>query len=310
MVLCSKRFSRFCADRNFEFAIWKLMATTMMARTTGRTPLLPPRTRAHQTRKYWPSDWARSSGGTSTAAASGAAVRSTNSASAVPAGNSLGFAVTSDTGHAPGGAAPREHVNEHCGQEHAARQDVFQWCGQFSQVEKGHAVGDAADEEAAENAVDGLTPAAEEADAADDGGGDGVQDELTGVGRIGAVLAVEEGTEQDAAEAGGRRAQREGPRTDPDQADAGAPGGLGVAADGVNVAAEAGPLEQDRPGAEDDEHDGDHPRNPPHGHEGGAAVDVADDHHRHPDQREYGDSDRGQAGRGSHQAPAPPRGRA
>src|SRR5579862_5894624 len=298
MVLCSKRLTRFCADRNFEFAIWKLMATTMMARTTGRTPLLPPRTRAHQTRKYWPSDWARSSGGTSTAAASGAAVRSTNSASAVPAGNSLGFAVTSDTGHAPGGAAPREHVNEHCGQEHAARQDVFQWCGQFSQVEKGHAVGDAADEEAAENAVDGLTPAAEEADPADDGGGDGVQDELTGVGRIGAVLTVEKGAEQDAAETGGRRAQREGPGAHAGQADAGAAGRLGVPADGIQVAAEAGPLEHERPGAGHDEDDRDHPRNSLHRLEGGPAVDIADSHHSYPDQRHQGDSDRCHTRRG------------
>src|SRR5579862_8228243 len=282
MVLCSKRLTRFCADRNFEFAIWKLMATTMMARTTGRTPLLPPRTRAHQTRKYWPSDWARSSGGTSTAAASGAAVRSTNSASAVPAGNSLGFAVTSDTGHDPGGAAPREHVNEHCGQEHAARQDVFQWCGQFSQVEKGHAVGDAADEEAAENAVDGLTPAAEEADAADDGGGDGVQDELAGVGRIGAVLTVEEGTEQDAAEGGGRRAQRETPDADLGEANAGAAGGFRVAADRVHVAAVAGPLEHDRPDAEHEEDDRDHPRNSRNRLQRATAVDRADDDHGRP----------------------------
>ena len=101
ILLCSKRLTRFCADRNFEFAIWKLMATTTMARTTGRTPLLPPRTRAHEARRYWPSDWATSSGGTS-AAASWAAVRSaTIVASVAPAGVSLESAVTSDTGHAP-----------------------------------------------------------------------------------------------------------------------------------------------------------------------------------------------------------------
>ena len=57
-VLCSKRLTRFCADRNFEFAIWKPTATTTRPRTTGRTPLLPPRTRSHEARKYWPSDWA------------------------------------------------------------------------------------------------------------------------------------------------------------------------------------------------------------------------------------------------------------
>ena len=55
-VLCSKRLTRFCGDRNFEFAIWKLMATTTMAMTTGSTPLLPLRTRSHQALAYWPSD--------------------------------------------------------------------------------------------------------------------------------------------------------------------------------------------------------------------------------------------------------------
>ena len=106
-VLCSKRLTRFSDDRNFEFAIWKLTATTTMPRTTGRTPLSPPRTRSHQARRYWPSDWARSSGGTSAAAASGAAVGSiTAVASAIPVGVSPGSAVTgmSDTGHAPGPA--------------------------------------------------------------------------------------------------------------------------------------------------------------------------------------------------------------
>ena len=102
MLLCSKRLTRFCADRNFEFAIWKLTATTTMARTTGRTPLLPLRTRSHQARRYWPSDWAMSSGGTSAAASARAAVRSaTIVASVAPAGVSLESAVTSDTGHAP-----------------------------------------------------------------------------------------------------------------------------------------------------------------------------------------------------------------
>src|SRR5215472_4163187 len=70
-------------------------ATTTMPRITGRTPLSPLRTRSHQARRYWPSDWARSSGGTSAAAASGAAVRSAAiAASAVPARVSAGSAVT------------------------------------------------------------------------------------------------------------------------------------------------------------------------------------------------------------------------
>src|SRR5215469_9133838 len=311
-VLCSKRLTRFCADRNFGFAIWKLTETTTMARTTGRTPLLPLRTRSHQALRYWPSDWARSSGGTSASATLRAAVGSAAiAASAVPAGVSPGSAVTgmSGTGHAPT-PAPRQHVNQHCDDEHAARHDVLQRRGQLTQAEQGHAVGDGADEEAAENTVDWLTPAAEEADPADDGCGHRVQDELTGVCRIGAVLTEEKGTEQYAAEAGGGRAKREGPGADGGEADAGAAGSFGVATDGVDVAAETGPLEQERQDAKDDEDDRDDPRNSLHRDEGGSAVDSADQHDSHPDQRHQGDSDCCQAGRGSHQALASPRGRA
>src|SRR5260370_23705484 len=309
MVRCSKRVTRFCADRIFEFSIWKLTATTTMARTTGRTPLLPPRTRAHETRRYWPSDWATSSGGTS-AAASWAAVRSaTIVASVAPAGVSPESAVTSDTGHAPT-TSPGHYVNEHCGQEHAAWQDVLQRRRKTTQVEQRYAVGDAADEEAAENTVECLTPAAEEADPADDGGGDGVQDKLTGVCRIGAVLTVEEGTEQDAAESGGRRAQREGPGADADDVDAGAAGRLGGAADGIEVAAEADPPEHERPDAEHDEDDRDHPPNSLHRLEGGSAVDIADSHHSHPDERHQGDSDCYHTHPGNHHALASPPGRA
>src|SRR6516164_7289855 len=289
-VLCSKRLTRFCGDRNFGFATWKLTATTTMASTTGRTPLSPLRTRSHQARRYWPSDWARSSGGTSATAAWGAAVRSaTVPAPAVPAGVSPGSAVrgVSDTGHAPG---PGQPVDQHRDDEHAARHDVLQRRRQLTQAEKGYAVGDGADEEPAENTVDCLTPAAEEADPADDGGGHAVQDELTGVGRIGAELTEEEGTEQDAAESGGRRAQREGPGADAGEADAGAAGRLGVAADGIEVAAEAGPAEHERPDASHDEDDRDHPRNSLHRLEGGAAVDVADRHHACSDERHQDDS--------------------
>src|SRR6516164_1610653 len=312
-VLCSNRLTRFCADRNAGFATWKLTATTAMARTTGRTPLSPLRTRSHQARRYWPSDWASTSGGTSAAAASGAAVRSVAiAASAVPAGVSPGSAVPgmSGTGHAPSRPAAGQHVNQHCGDEHDARHDVLQRRGQLTQAEKGHAVGDGADEEAAENTVDRLTPAAEEADPADDGGGHRVQDELTGVCRIGAVLTEEKGAEQYAAEAGGRGAQREGPGADGGEADAGAAGRFGVATDGVDVAAEAGPLGQGRQDAKDDQDDRDHPRNSPHRHQWSSAVDGADQHHRCPDQRHQGDSDCCHAGRGSHQALAAPRGRA
>src|SRR5215469_4060364 len=114
MLLCSNRLTRFCDDRNFEFATWKLTATTTMARTTGRTPLSPPRTRSHQARRYCPSDWARSSGGTS-AAATSAAVRSTTvlvSAAAVEGSPESAVTGMSGTGHAP---APGQHVDQHCG---------------------------------------------------------------------------------------------------------------------------------------------------------------------------------------------------
>src|SRR5205807_6030232 len=111
-----------------------------------------------------------------------------------------------------------------CADMDAARGDVSRRDGQCPRAEKVDSVGKVADEQAAENTVDCLTPAPEEADPADDGGGDRVQDELTGVRRIGAVLTEEKGTEQYAAQAGGRRAQRERPGADGGEADAGAAG--------------------------------------------------------------------------------------
>src|SRR5581483_226212 len=59
--------------------ISKTTATITMARSTGRIPLLPPRIRSQETRRYWPSDWARISGGTS------AATLASRAGSAVPA---------------------------------------------------------------------------------------------------------------------------------------------------------------------------------------------------------------------------------
>src|SRR5215472_2573894 len=153
----------------------------------------------------------------------------------------------SDTGTP--GPAPREHVNQYGGEKHTARQDVFQWRRQRTRAQQGHPIGDAADHQATKNTVDCLTPAAEEADPADDGGSNRVQDELAWVGRVGAVLTVEERTEENAAEASGRRAQRESPGADGNEADASAARCFGVAADGIDVAAKAGPLEQERPSA-------------------------------------------------------------
>src|SRR5580700_2497249 len=135
------------------------MATTTMARTTGRTPLSPPRSRSHQARRYSGRDLARSSGGTSAAAPSGAAVRSTAVLASAFAGLSAESAVTgmSDTGHAPS-PTPRQYVDEHCSEQHATRNDVLQRRGQGTQVQKGDSVGDPADEEAAEHTVECLAP--------------------------------------------------------------------------------------------------------------------------------------------------------
>src|SRR5690242_16745002 len=72
----------------------KTTATITMARTTGRTPLLPLRTRSHEPRRYWPSDWAMIPGGTSAAATLVSRVRSAVPAPAVPAGVSPGSALT------------------------------------------------------------------------------------------------------------------------------------------------------------------------------------------------------------------------
>src|ERR1700757_4298671 len=74
---------------------------------------------------------------------------------------------------------------------------------------------------------------------------------------------------------------------------------LGVAADGIEVAAEAGSPEHERPDAKHDKDDRDHPRNSLHRLEGGSAVDIADSHHSYPDERQQGDSDCGHTLRGS-----------
>src|ERR1035441_10582898 len=94
------------------------------------------------------------------------------------------------------------------------------------QPEQSHAVDDAADDEPTEDAVDGLAPTAEEAGAADDGGGDRVEDELTAIRLVGAVLTVEERAEQDAGDARGDRRENEGPGANGGQLDTGSAGRL------------------------------------------------------------------------------------
>src|SRR5487761_1557828 len=77
-VLSPKIYTRLLGRRKacWGVMIWKTTATTTMARSTGRTPLSPPRTLSHQARRYWPSVWATSSRTSATASGAGAAVRS------------------------------------------------------------------------------------------------------------------------------------------------------------------------------------------------------------------------------------------
>src|SRR5579859_1200589 len=120
-VLSPKIYTRLLGRRKLcsGVMIWKTTATTTMARTTGRTPLSPPRTRSHEARRYWPSDWARSSGGTSATDISGAATSATASASvwrgracAFSAGGWPGSAVT---GFSPSGAMGSDLATGGCG---------------------------------------------------------------------------------------------------------------------------------------------------------------------------------------------------
>src|SRR5215469_11619975 len=105
-VLSPKMYTRLLGRRKecSGVMIWKVTATTTMARITGRTPLSPLRTLSHQARRYWPSDWAVSSW--TSAAASRAAVRS---AAGVVSGStaavSPGTVVTGTSPSGPMGSA-------------------------------------------------------------------------------------------------------------------------------------------------------------------------------------------------------------
>src|SRR5579863_7757013 len=119
-VLSPKMYTRLLGRRKAcsGVMIWKTTATTTMAMSTGRTPLSPPRTRSHEARRYWPSVWARSSGGTSATDISGAATSATASASvwrrscAFSAGGWSGSAVT---GFSPSGAMGSDLATGGCG---------------------------------------------------------------------------------------------------------------------------------------------------------------------------------------------------
>ena len=90
-ALWSNRLTRLPADRKtwFGLTMVKTTVTATRAMATGRTPASPLLARASHARRYWPSDWARISGGmTSTAAAvrSGALRASVTVSGTSPAG--------------------------------------------------------------------------------------------------------------------------------------------------------------------------------------------------------------------------------
>ncbi len=131
--------------------------------------------------------------------------------------------------------------------------------------------------------MQGLTAASHQAGPADDRGGNGVQDVLAALHVVGHAVQVR-GVEQH-ADARGEGAQHEGGGADQPHVDARTPGGFGVATDRVDVPAVLRPAEEDRPGPQHCEHDGNDP-----GHafldDQHSAVYVADRDH---DERGRGD---------------------
>ena len=76
--------------------------------------------------------------------------------------------------------------------------------------------------------------------------------------------------------------EREHDGPDPRHLDAGSPGGFGAGADGVDVAAEARPRQQEGLGDDDHDDDGDDPRNASDRGGRDAPVQVADVHQHGP----------------------------
>src|SRR5215471_15940672 len=105
--------------------------------------------------------------------------------------------------------AAGEGVDGHGGQQDQRGPHQLRGGGQADQLQ---AVGDHADDQAAEHGIQHLAPAAEQAGAADDRGGHGVQHVLAAVDAAGDRAEV--GRVDDAGDAGGQPAQRE--RGDPD----------------------------------------------------------------------------------------------
>ena len=133
------------------------------------------------------------------------------------------------------------------------------------QPEQPHPVVDGGDDQPAEEGVDHLAAPAEEAGAADDRRGHGVEHE-------GATVDVvrdrpEAGGVEDAGDARRQSGQRERPQAVPPEADPGPSRRLGVVPDGVEVPPEPGPAEEERPHGQHAEHDEDHVGDAPQGDE-------------------------------------------
>ena len=124
-------------------------------------------------------------------------------------------------------------VDRHGQQQHAAGDDELRARAQAEQAE---AVVDRADHERAEDGALHVAATAEQRRAADDRGGDRVQQDRAAA-RVGVDRAQARG-EHDAADRRHERADREAGDLDPVDVDARAPRGLGVAADRVDVAPE------------------------------------------------------------------------
>src|SRR6202022_3383644 len=118
-------------------------------------------------------------------------------------------------------------------QEHEAGHDELPL---HVDAEEKHPVVDTADDQATEDPVERLAPAAEEAGAADDPPRNAKEDELTTVDVVRHPAEIR-GVEK-AADARRERGENEAPGHDPPHLDAGPPGRLTIASDGIHVAPE------------------------------------------------------------------------
>src|SRR4051794_34651701 len=193
-----------------------------------------------------------------------------------------------------GASAPGERVDRHRGQEDQAGDDELR---ARAQPEEAEPVVDRRDDERAEHGRLDVAAAAEQRRAADDGRRDRVQQDGAAA-RVRVDRAQARG-EHDAAERRHHRADPEAGDLDVVDVDARAPGRLGVAADGVDVAAEPGPVEHERPqdvqGRDHEEHVGD------------PAVRVGERDHDDAGRRQPEDAQREQQRRLGRQAGLAPR---